>query len=117
MNKYINFSNIYQSGKDYILLIMAKELLNSFPNYRFYNPYNLIFSDKDDGEIDNNNNNNNISNSMIILIIIGVLISLILIAVSTFLFVKKRKCKRQNISEDLERISLLKEDKEIIKNE
>ena len=114
MNKYINFSNIYQSGKDYILLIMAKELLNSFPNYRFYNPYNLIFSDTDDGEIDNNNN---ISNSMIILIIIGVLISLILIAVSTFLFVKKRKCKRQNISEDLERISLLKEDKEIIKNE
>jgi len=94
LNKYINLSEFYNEGNNYILLIMAKELINSYPNYKFYKPYIINFNNKDD---EGNSKDNESYSVKIILIIIGIIITVILISISTIIFIKKRKRNSQII--------------------
>ena len=94
INKYINLNEMYNEGNNYILLIMAKELINSYYNYKFYKPYIFNFKNKDNEE-DEEKNKENESYTVLILIIIGIIISVILIALTTIFFIRKRKRNRQ----------------------
>ena len=101
-NSYIKLGNICQKKKDYILLIIAKEIINSFPNYKFYEPYKFKFKanndekeeeevEKEEEEKNEDEKEGNKSNLVIIIIIISVLIFILFFGFIIFFMLKRKK--------------------------
>jgi len=106
-NLNIKINNITQGKEDYILLIMAKEILYLYPNYKFYEYIKFNFdgkrSETDSDKIINEEENNIITVVIIIIYIIMIIIIIILIIIFVYYIYFKKK----NSDTDLEKLNEL----------
>ena len=102
-NLNIKLGNILEKGKDYILFIMVKEILNSFPNYKFYEPYKFNFNNEDSGDTDDDHDNNqkdenkNGISTLALVIIISSIIFILIIGFAIFFKIKRKGNKNKGI--------------------
>ena len=98
-NLNIKLENITQNEKEYGIIIMAKEILNNYPNYKFYEFNKFQFIDENENhEQDQTENNTTLILAIVIPIIILLLIGAI---VFVFLWRKKKKFKQEEEEAEL----------------
>ena len=101
-NLNIKLENIAQNEKEYGIIIMAKEILNNYPNYKFYklNKFQFINESHEQDQAENN--------TTIILAIVIPIIMLLLIGAIVFLFIRRKKMKHEQEEEELINFLLIK---------
>lgn len=88
LNQTLKLTNVIEEDKEYVIMIICREILNSFPQYKFYQPYKFKISNVNPNDYKKDEDK---ATKTILIIIFSIGILLLFIIFIFIIFIRKKR--------------------------